>query len=190
MPTLPPCCSELPLGVWISTMPAVRRPNCAGSAPVISARLPTKLVPRTWPKPEMPSGKMMPLMRYCTLACSLRTWMSPLTALSCETPGACSKTELIGPSVPCGRVSMKARFMSKVLAPKRGDRLSRSTSNFVFWAARVALLSSCGDGAAVGRGGAGRCACTTISGSTSCASAKPGNTPRSTNGNAARSGTR
>ena len=94
-------------------MPAVRRPNCAGSAPVISAMLPAKLVSRTWPKPEMPSGNVMPLMRYCTLACSLRTWMSPLTALSCETPGACSNTELIGASVPCGRVSMKARFMSK-----------------------------------------------------------------------------
>ena len=85
----------LPLLVWMSTTPAVRRPYCAGSAPVISARLPTNLVSSTWPKPEMPSGRVMPLMRYCTLACSLRTWISPLAAESWVTPGACSSTLLI-----------------------------------------------------------------------------------------------
>ena len=85
---------------------------------------------------------------------------------------------------------MKARFMSKVLAPKRGDRLSRCHVEFRIRGQQVSLLSGCGVGAAVGRGGAGRCASMTISGSTSCASAKPGNTPRTKNGNAARSGTR
>ena len=135
-------------------------------------------VPRTWPKPDMPSGKVMPLMRYCTLACSLRTWMSPLTMLSCETPGACSKHRVEwGIDAPCGSVSINARFMSKVLAPNRGDRLSRAVSNCVFWAARVALLSGCGDGAVVvgvldrGRGGADRWLSTTISGSAVCACA-------------------
>ena len=152
--------------VWISTTPEVRSPNCAGSAPVISARLPMNLLSRTWPKPEMPSGKVMPLMRYCTLPCSLRTWISPLAAESCVTPGACSSTLSIEPSLPCGRLSMNARFMSKLLAPKRGDRLSRAMSNCVFCPASTALGSGRGAAGAVAgrrsvgtglrRGGAGR----------------------------------
>ncbi len=72
--------------------PAVRRPNCAGSAPVISARLPTMPVSRIWPNEPTPSGSMMPLMRYCTLACSLRTCSSPDAAESWVTPGACNST--------------------------------------------------------------------------------------------------
>ena len=36
----------------------------AGKAPVMTAMLPTKPLSSTWPKPEMPSGKVMPLMRY------------------------------------------------------------------------------------------------------------------------------
>ena len=62
------------LRVQISSTPEVRRPNCGGSAPVISDMFPIKAVSRKVPKPLTPSGSMMPLMRTCTLACSLRTW--------------------------------------------------------------------------------------------------------------------
>ena len=51
--------------------------------------LPISAVSRNVPKPVTPSGSMMPLMRTCTLACSLRTWKLPLAAESCVTPGAC-----------------------------------------------------------------------------------------------------
>ena len=57
-------------------------------------------------------------------------------------------------------------------------------SNFVFVVARS--FFGCAVGTAVGRGGAGRCACTTISGSTSCARAAPANAAVMTNDNATR----
>jgi hypothetical protein len=60
---LPPL-SKAPLRVWMSMSPAVRSPNSAGRAPVTSDRLPIKAVSSTWLKPETPSGRMMPLMRY------------------------------------------------------------------------------------------------------------------------------
>jgi hypothetical protein len=59
--------------VVMSSTPAVRRPYCAGKAPVISATLPTNAVSRKVPKPLTPSGSMMPFMRIWTFACSLRT---------------------------------------------------------------------------------------------------------------------
>jgi hypothetical protein len=51
----------------------VVKPVLGGSAPVMSAILPMKFVSRNCANPEMPSGRMMPLMRNCTFACSLRT---------------------------------------------------------------------------------------------------------------------
>ena len=58
-----------------------------------------------WPNAPTPSGSMMPLMRYCRLACSLRTCSSPLAAESCDTPGTCSSTLSSGVLVPCGSAS-------------------------------------------------------------------------------------
>src|SRR5207249_9839003 len=92
MPIYPPG-PKAPLLVWTCTRPAVRRPNSAGSAPVISSTELAKrgLKPPLWPNRLTPSGKAMPLMRYCTLACSLRTWSTPDCAESCVTPGACKR---------------------------------------------------------------------------------------------------
>ncbi|UGY17276.1 hypothetical protein HAP48_0007580 [Bradyrhizobium septentrionale] len=96
----------------MSSTPAVRRPYCAGSAPVNSAMLPTMPVSMIWPKAPTPSGSMMPLMRYCRLACSLRTCSSPLAAESCETPGACSSALSRVVLVPCGSDSRNCRLIS------------------------------------------------------------------------------
>jgi hypothetical protein len=68
--------------------------------------LPISAVSKIWPKPPTPSGSAMPLMRYCRLACSLRTCSSPLAAESCDTPGACSNTLSSVALVPWGNASM------------------------------------------------------------------------------------
>src|SRR6266700_2850342 len=57
-------------------------------------------------EPETPSGNRMPLMRYCTLPCSLRTWIWPLAAESWVTPGACSSSLSTGVLEPCGSASI------------------------------------------------------------------------------------
>jgi hypothetical protein len=54
---------------------------------------------------------MMPLILNWAFACSLRTWIWPLATESCETPGACSRTLLIGVFVPPGIASSTSRFM-------------------------------------------------------------------------------
>jgi len=125
--------------------PDVRRPYSAGSAPVISDRLPTKAVSSTWLKPETPSGRMMPLILYCTLACSLRTWIWPLATESWVTPGACRSTLPNGALVPSGIASNASRFKEKELVPIWVRRLSRALSS-----AWVSAPSgpSCGDPAA------------------------------------------
>ena len=94
------------LRVVMSTRPTVRMPYSAGSAPVTSDMLPIRAVSRTLPKPVTPSGSITPLMRNCTLAWSLRTWIEPLAAESCDTPGACSSTFSTGALVPCGSAWM------------------------------------------------------------------------------------
>ena len=45
-----------------------QEPCQAGSAPVTNDRLPTKLVSKMLPKPLTPSGRRIPLIRYCALA--------------------------------------------------------------------------------------------------------------------------
>ena len=59
----------------------------------------------------------MPLILNWTLACSLRTWIWPLATKFCETPGACSRTLLIGVFVPPGIASSTSRFMEYALVP-------------------------------------------------------------------------
>jgi hypothetical protein len=51
--------------VWMSTMPAVRYPYCAGNAPVRMLIWSAKRVSSAWPKPEIASGIWTPSMRYC-----------------------------------------------------------------------------------------------------------------------------
>ncbi len=46
-------------------MPAVRRPYSAGNAPVIRLSEEISRGLKVWLKTLMPSGRMMPLMRYC-----------------------------------------------------------------------------------------------------------------------------
>jgi hypothetical protein len=48
----------------------------------------------------------MPLMRVCTLTCSLRTWKLPLAAESWVTPGNRSTIFSIVALVPCGSASI------------------------------------------------------------------------------------
>ena len=83
-------------------MPAVRKPYCAGSEPVMSRKLSTKRVSSSWPKPVMPSGSNTSLMRYWMLACSPRRCRSPLAAESWAMPGARNSTWLNGAFSPCG----------------------------------------------------------------------------------------
>ena len=92
----------MPVLVWISTTPAVWKPYCAGSAPVISDMLSAKRDSIAWPNTDSPSGSSTPFKRYCTLACSPRRWIWP--KLSCATPGACSSTWFSGVLSPCGMV--------------------------------------------------------------------------------------
>src|SRR6516162_3368992 len=113
----------------MSTMPAVRRPYCAGSAPVIKLKLPTKLESRNWPNAPSPSGSRMPLMRYDTLACSLRTCRFPLAAESLVTPGSCRSTSVSGALVPCGSASMASRPSVVGAVPAGAKMLLRSASN-------------------------------------------------------------
>ena len=133
--------------VWMSRTPAVRRPYCAGNAPVIKARLPTMPVSMICPNAPTPSGSMMPLMRYCRLACSLRTCSSPLAAESCDTPGTCSSALSSGVLVPCGSASRACWFISYEPAPVAATMLRRAWSNASFLPA-TACASVCGGGAA------------------------------------------
>src|SRR6516225_8798842 len=113
----------------MSTMPAVRRPYCAGRAPVIRLKLPTKLESRNWPNAPRPSGSRMPLIRYDTLACSLRTCRFPLAAESLVTPGSCRSTSVSGALVPCGSASMASRLSVVGAVPTGAKMLLRSASN-------------------------------------------------------------
>ncbi len=101
----------------MSTRPIVRKPYSAGSAPVTSDILPINAVSRMLPKPVTPSGSITPLMRNCTLAWSLRTWIAPLEAESCDTPGACSSTFSTGWLVPCGIASIVAWLIVSEVVP-------------------------------------------------------------------------
>ena len=51
----------------MSTTPAVRRPYCAGSAPVSSEIELAKRGDRIWLKSASPSGNCTPSSRYCRL---------------------------------------------------------------------------------------------------------------------------
>ena len=69
--------------------------------------LPMKLVSRTGPRAETPSGSTMPLILIWTLAYSFLTWKFGLeTAESYDTPGICRMTLSIGALSPCGMVSI------------------------------------------------------------------------------------
>ena len=48
-------------------IPAVRSPYCAGSAPVSSENFSINRGDNVCPKPDSPSGRMVPLIRYCRL---------------------------------------------------------------------------------------------------------------------------
>ena len=62
--TAPPG-SSVPLLVLMSMMPAVRRPYSEGNAPVISFSEEISRGLSDCPNALMPSGRMMPLSRYC-----------------------------------------------------------------------------------------------------------------------------
>ncbi len=87
-------------------MPAVRRPNWAGKAPVMKSVLSISRVSIDWPKPLMLSGSCTPLMRYCTLAWSSRTCRAPEPFESCDTPGRRSSTSLKGVLSPWPSMSI------------------------------------------------------------------------------------
>ena len=74
----------------MSTTPAVRKPYCAGKAPVIRDMLRAYWVVSAFVNSERPSGSWTPSSRYCRLPWSPRTWTCP--KLSCTTPGARSST--------------------------------------------------------------------------------------------------
>ncbi len=67
-------------------------------------------------------------MRYCTLACSLRMWKSPLAAESCETPGSCSTTRSKSVWLPWGKASTCALPTVVTLAPPCVKMRSRARS--------------------------------------------------------------
>jgi len=73
--------------------------------------LPISAVSRNVPKPLTPSGSMMPLMRTCTLACSLRTWKLPPAAESWVTPGNRSTIFSTVAFAPCGSASIALRLI-------------------------------------------------------------------------------
>ena len=88
----------------MSMMPAVRKPYCAGSAPVISDILLAYCVASALVNSDMPSGSCTPSRRYCRLPWSPRTWIWP--KLSWATPGARSSTWFSGACSPSGTVAM------------------------------------------------------------------------------------
>src|SRR3974390_3248426 len=139
----------------MSTMPAVRRPYCAGRAPVIRLKLPRKLESRNCPNAAGPSGSRMPLMRYDTLACSLRTCRFPLAAESLVTPGSCRSTSVSGALVPCGSASMASRLSVVGAVPTGVKMVLRSASNLSVADCDGADGADGADGCAVRAGVAG-----------------------------------
>ena len=113
----------------MSTTPAVRRPYCAGSAPVSSDSELAKRGDRIWLNSASPSGNCTPSSRYCRLPWSPRTWTWPKP--SCTTPGARSSTWLSGAFSPCGVFWMAVRLKSYLVAPRLGRIELRSSSILV-----------------------------------------------------------
>ena len=102
----------------MSTTPAVRRPYCAGSAPVSSEIELANRGDRIWLNSASPSGNCTPSSRYCRLPWSPRTWTWPKP--SCTTPGARSSTWFSGAFSPCGVFWMAVRLKSYLVAPRLG----------------------------------------------------------------------
>ena len=102
----------------MSTTPAVRKPYCAGSAPVTSETWLANRACKVLAKPASPSGNCTPLMRYCTLRWSPR--MNTLPNASCTTPGARSSTWFSPALSPWGIASMAWRLKSVRVAPRLG----------------------------------------------------------------------
>ena len=107
-------------------------PNCAGTAPVTKSMWSTKRLSTDWPKPLIPSGRVTPLMRNWTLACSSRTWIEPEALESCAMPGNVSRTSFIGVFAPLpyssmqllidgvdGRSDLRRQRDLRVLEPRR-----------------------------------------------------------------------
>src|SRR5262249_6141282 len=113
---------------------------------------PTKLVSRNWPNAPRPSGSRMPLIRYDTLACSLRTWRFPLAAESCETPGNCSSTLSTLALVPCGSASIASRLIVVGAVPSGAKMLPRALLSVCICPAKVLASLGCGCGAGGGGG--------------------------------------
>ena len=113
----------------MSTTPAVRRPYCAGSAPVSSESELANRGDRTWLNSDSPSGNCTPSSRYCRLPWSPRTWTWPKP--SCTTPGARSSTWFSGAFSPCGVFWMAVRLKSYLVAPRLGRIELRSSSILV-----------------------------------------------------------
>src|ERR1700730_10314766 len=90
----------------------------------------------------------MPLIRYDTQACSLRTCRPPCWAESCVTPGSCSSTSLTVALVPCGSASMASRLSVLGAVPSGAKMLSRARSK-VCVRSRVVGAGAAGAGAGV-----------------------------------------
>ncbi len=115
VPWLPPYTESVPPGRSIplrvvkSMIPAVRSPYSAGSAPVIRLIEEINRGSRDCPKTLIPSGRMIPLRRYCRPLCSPRTWNCPNE--SWVTSGACITTWLSSVLSPPGVAAIAAASM-------------------------------------------------------------------------------
>ena len=157
VPKLPPSAETSPPGamtpllVWMSTMPAVRKPYCAGSEPVMSCRLPTKRGSSSRPNPEMPSGRRTSLMRYWrfgVLRPGRAGRRSPPNRR--RLPGAWSSTWLKGASAPCGWFSICCWSIRNEVAPRSGRMSERAWSSWPVTTTGSSLMAPVAAGGGAG----------------------------------------